>query len=453
VEKLRAAGRALATRPWVVMPLVVVIALGGWWGWKTFAGSSSAAAGFGSQIVEVTEGTMDQVVTSEGTVAVADQQDASFTSSGTVTAVNVTAGQTVTAGQVLATIDSAALTSDVASAESALAKAEAQLSDDTSSGASSAQLAADRTSITSAEDQLSAAQEALAGAQLVAELDGTVASVDLTVGEQLGSSGASGTSMTGSESGSGASGSSLGSDSSSSTPGGATGDSGSTDSSTSSAQIVVVSTSSYVVELSLDATEVAEVAEGQPATITLVSSTSSSSSGIQGGPFPGGGFPGAGAQQQSDSSGDTTSRQIAGTSAATGTVTSVSSVADASSGVAEYAVTVSFTDTSGSYNAGASVSVAITYAQTGETLSVPSRAVTTADGVSTVQVSTSGGTTSRTVTTGVTVDGMVQITDGLSAGESVVISGPTGMPGGATGNATDGDQQLEMPTGVVPGGS
>jgi hypothetical protein len=64
VEKLRAAGRALATRPWVVMPLVVVIALGGWWGWKTFAGSSSAAAGFGSQIVEVTEGTMDQVVTS-----------------------------------------------------------------------------------------------------------------------------------------------------------------------------------------------------------------------------------------------------------------------------------------------------------------------------------------------------------------------------------------------------
>jgi macrolide-specific efflux system membrane fusion protein len=453
VEKVRAAGRALATRPWVVMPLVVVIALGGWWGWKTFAGSSSAAAGFGSQVVEVTEGTMDQVVTSEGTVAVADQQDASFTSSGTVTAVNVTAGQTVTAGQVLATIDSAALTSDVASAESALAKAQAQLSDDTSSGASSAQLAADRTSITSAEDQLSAAQEALAGAQLVAELDGTVASVDLTVGEQLGSSGSGGTTMTGSESGSGASGSSLGTDSSSSTPGGATGDSGSTDSSTSSAQIVVVSTSSYVVELSLDATEVAEVADGQPATITLVSSTSSSSSGLMGA-FPGGGFPGAGAQQQADSSGDTGSRQIAGTSAATGTVTSVSSVADASSGVAEYAVTVSFTDTSGSYNAGASVSVAITYAQTGETLSVPSRAVTTADGVSTVQVSTGDGTTSRTVTTGVTVDGMVQITDGLSAGESVVISGPTGMPGGATGSITDGDQQqLQMPSGVAPGGS
>ena len=92
---------------------------------------------------------------------------------------------------------------------------------------------------------------------------------------------------------------------------------------------------------------------------------------------------------------------MSGTSAASGTVTDVSSVADASSGVAKYAVTVSFTDTSGSYNAGASVSVAITYAEVADALSVPSpggddhRA---APPPSTVQ--TDGGTETRTVQTG-----------------------------------------------------
>ena len=46
---------------------------------------------------------------------------------------------------------------------------------------------------TSANDALTNAQEALAGASLVATFDGTVASVDLTVGEQLGSGGTGGT--------------------------------------------------------------------------------------------------------------------------------------------------------------------------------------------------------------------------------------------------------------------
>jgi len=441
---------SLAARPWIVMPLVALVALGGWWGWKTTAGDSSSSAAAGSQVVEVTSGPMSQIVTSEGTVAVAEQQDASFSASGTVTAVNVAAGQKVAAGEVLASIDSAKLEAAVASAESDLADAEAKLSNDTSAGASSSQLEVDRTSVTSAEDQLAAARDDLDGASLVAEFDGTVASVDLTVGQQLASSGTGATSMTGTGTGSGASSSTLGSASPTAARGGAA-TASSTSSTSSTAQIVVVSSSSYEVELSLDATDVKNLSVGDKAKITLVTSSSSSAGGFPGGGFPGGGggFPGGGAVPGGGSGATgsgTSSRQVAGTSAASGTVTEVSSVADASSGVAKYAVTVSFTDTSGSYNAGASVSVAVTYAEVADTLSVPSRAVTTSSGTSTVTVQTDGGTQTRTVQTGLTVDGMTQITSGLSAGESVVLSTPTF--GGGGGQPTGG-----LPSGVsIPSG-
>ena len=85
-----------ARGPWVVMPLVAVIALGGLVDLEehTRAAPPSAPTGFGTQVVAVTSGPMDQSVTADGTVAVAQQQKASFASSGTVTAVNVAAGQT-----------------------------------------------------------------------------------------------------------------------------------------------------------------------------------------------------------------------------------------------------------------------------------------------------------------------------------------------------------------------
>ena len=97
----------------------------------------------------------------------------------------------------------------------------------------------------------------------------------------------------------------------------------------------------------------------------------------------------------------------------------------ASSGVAAYPVTVIFDDTSGQFNVGATVSVAIDYAEVADAVQVPSRAVTASDGTSTVTVrKDDGDDETRTVTTGLTADGMVQITDGLEAGEQVVIAAP-----------------------------
>ena len=188
---MKAIRRALF-RPWVVMPLAAVVALGTWYFVRS-GGEDEASAAVAQRTVAATSGPMDQSISADATVAAATTDELSFTSAGTVTAVNVEAGDEVTAGQVLATIDPTALVASASDAESTVADAEAKLSDDTTSGASEAQLAADQAKVDSANDQLASARAALAGAALTATVDGTVASVDLTVGEQLTSSGSGGT--------------------------------------------------------------------------------------------------------------------------------------------------------------------------------------------------------------------------------------------------------------------
>jgi macrolide-specific efflux system membrane fusion protein len=124
----------------------------------------------------------------------------------------------------------------------------------------------------------------------------------------------------------------------------------------------------------------------------------------------------------------------------------VGTVADASSGVASYPVTVAFSDTSGDYNVGANVTVEITYAEVTDAVQVPAFAVTTnTDGTSSVKVKTDSGTETRTVTTGLTSGTMVQITDGLEAGESVVIT----MPGRGNAGSDSGGGAPAMSGGPV----
>ncbi|MEZ5140257.1 MAG: biotin/lipoyl-binding protein [Acidimicrobiales bacterium] len=122
-------------KPWVVMPLVAMLALGGWWTLVRDDGTTATdGASTTDQVVEVTVGDMARTLTAEGTVEAADTEELSFTSAGTVTAVNVAAGDEVAAGDVLAEIDSAELGAAVAEAEAQVADAEAQLADDTDGG-------------------------------------------------------------------------------------------------------------------------------------------------------------------------------------------------------------------------------------------------------------------------------------------------------------------------------
>jgi multidrug efflux pump subunit AcrA (membrane-fusion protein) len=167
--------------------LVIALVVGGaWWFGVRDGGGTGVTTTTSEELVTVTRGPLTDTVSAEGTVAAADSADLRFGASGTVTAVTVGAGDQVVAGQVLATIDSAALEAEVEEARSDLADAEATLADDRASGASSTQVAVDEARIRTAQDTVTDAEEALAGATLTAEFDGTVASVNVSVGERLG---------------------------------------------------------------------------------------------------------------------------------------------------------------------------------------------------------------------------------------------------------------------------
>ena len=128
----------------------------------------------------------------------------------TVTAVNVTAGQQVTAGQPLATVDTLTMQQTLASANLTLAKAQATLVNDQTAltTAQDAQTTAadageDTTAaqakvataaaadhggpdpITTAQAAVDSAQTALNSATLVAPIDGIVSTVNVTVGQKI----------------------------------------------------------------------------------------------------------------------------------------------------------------------------------------------------------------------------------------------------------------------------
>ena len=300
------------TKPWVVMPLVALVVLGGWAMFFRSSASGTGTVQTTDQVVAATSGSIAETVSAQGTVAAAQTDNLNFASSGTVTAVNVKAGQQVSTGDVLAQIDSSSLQANLSQAQASAAQAAAKLSDDEAAGASSAQIAADETSVATANDKVTSAQTALDGAQLVATFDGTVSQVNLTVGEQLGNSGASGTTTTGTQSPSGGSTSNLGSSSGGSNAtanAGGNGNSGNSNNSSSSStpQIQVITSSSFTVDLGFDSTDISKIADNQSATISLSASTGNGFAGgfpggggfrgggfAGGGGFPGGGFAGAG---------------------------------------------------------------------------------------------------------------------------------------------------------------
>ena len=304
----------------------------------------------------------------------------------------------------------------------------------------------------------------------MATFDGTVSSVNLTVGEQLSSSGSGGTTPTGSGTGSGQSSSTLGSGST----GGLGGNNNSSSSSSSTAQIEVVSKGQYSVSLPVSSTDVTSLKVGDSVTLTVSTSSGTGRFGGFGGfagggafpAFPGGGGNGAtggnGANAGNGGTGDggtgtgngATGNGSANTGAtATGTVTAVGQVASASSGVAQYPVTVTFSTDNTQFSVGSTVTGAIQSVAADNVLQVPVRAITTdANGKTTVTVAldgkTNGRTATRTVQTGKSAGGMIEITSGLQEGDQVVVT--TTIPAGLATNGT-GTRNTSGGTGQFPG--
>lgn len=167
----------LLRRRTVVVPAVLALVAGG----GAVAWASNNGGGARYRTAAVTRGDVQQLLDLTGTVGAAEQAKVRFRTSGTVSAVKVTVGETVKRGQALATMDTGALQDAVTRAKATLAQAKATLESDsagpttpttpTASPTASASSAApkrgggDLSAVQAAEEQaLQQAQRALATA-------------------------------------------------------------------------------------------------------------------------------------------------------------------------------------------------------------------------------------------------------------------------------------------------
>jgi macrolide-specific efflux system membrane fusion protein len=360
----------------IAVVVVLLAGAGGLTYWLTSGSSTPTGLVVTTTTVPVTTGTIQQTVASSGTIEPASQASLNFAVSGTVTAVNVKAGQTVTAGEVLATVNTTALSEDVSAAQAQLAAANARLASDETSNAATTQIDSDQAAVTSAESSLSNAQTALNDGALTSTIAGTVASVSLNVGQQVSGTGT----------GSGGTGS---------------GGTGSTGTGTSSAQIVVVGTSSYIVNTTVDDTEIGQIVDGDQANIVPTGSTTTDY----------------------------------------GTVASVSLIGTQSSNVTTFPVVINVTgDPSGLY-AGSTASVSIIVKQLNNVTEVPTQAISyNSGGQATVTQVVNGSHVVKVVTVGAAASGETQITSGVKAGDKILEQSISfkGASGGAAGGGLFG---------------
>lgn len=349
-------------------------------------------------------GTVAQTVEATGTIAAAREADLSFQVGGQVTALPVTVGQQVSTGQVLATIDSAALPGQVAQAEATLAQNKAKR--DADDDATKAQRAADDAAVDASRAQLDSARKQLDKATLTATIDGTVAAVNLDVGQQV-AAGGGGSASASAGSGSAGSGAASGAAGAAGAAGGGS-TSTSTASSAATAQIVVVSTDAFVVDASVDDTQVGQLRTGQEVDVV-----------------PNG-----------------------ATTPVKGTVSTVGLLATQTSGVASYPVTVDVAAGTTGLHIGASARLSIVVNKVDTVLAVPTAAVRQESGGSVVDVVRDGKPVALPVTVGLVGGGRSEISSGLSAGAQVVLpdeiagtrpaGGLFGGGGGAGGGGAGG---------------
>ncbi|GHF86926.1 hypothetical protein GCM10017566_71000 [Amycolatopsis bartoniae] len=155
----------------------------------------------------------------------------------------------------------------------------------------------------------------------------------------------------------------------------------------------MISTGSYIVNASVDDTEVGQIKTGDQAVIT-----------------PNG-----------------------ATQPVYGTVSTVAVMASGSTSVPSYPVTITVTGSPTGLIAGASATVSIVVKQLTDVLTIPATAVHYNGSQATVDVMTDGKQTSRTVQLGQTSNGMIQVLSGLSEGEQVMVTGGGTQRTGGTG--------------------
>lgn len=330
--------------------------------------------------------TIQNAVSASGTLTPSVQEDVSFDVSGTVTSVDVAAGDTVTAGQQLATVDTLQLDAALLAAKADLADATASLSNarDEADGsdASDAQVAALAAKVDVAQAAVEDAEADRAGATLAAPVDGLVTAVDLAVGDAV----------------SGGSSSGAGPDASSDGGG------------TTSAQFTIVGTGTWEIAVSVGESDVALIEVGDQAEITVDGATEP----------------------------------------VYGTVGEIGLISTSTSGVAAYPVTVEVTGSPEGLHDGESADVEIVYERRTDVLTVPAAAVTTSGGRSVVtQEGADGEQVTTEVTVGVTSGNVVEITAGLAEGDEVLVTAFSPRSTGS-GDDSERSGQMPQFSGEMP---
>lgn len=369
--------KTLARRNVAIAVVIVLVGGGGLWWWTHRSSTTTTAAT--QTTVAASVQTLSQSISATGTITPAVQSNLRFATSGTVTSVAVKVGDKVSANQQVATIDPANAKIAVNLAAANVNAASASLTTaKSSSTTTAAQLAAANSQLASANAKLASAQASLTSTTLVSPIAGTVASVSMSVGDQVAGSGTS----------SGGSGGSGGSGSGSSGSAGAT-----------TAQIVVITTDSWTVTTSVSSGDLPSLKQGLQATILP--------SGSRTPIF--------------------------------GTVSTVGVVATTSGGVTTFPVTIAVTGSPAGLYAGGSANVSITVREIADALTVPTAAVQTANGQSVVMKVVNGQPVSAPVQVGMVQGPLTQITSGLAEGDQVIVEGRAGFgTSGSTGTRTRG---------------
>ncbi len=367
---------------WLGGALAVAVAGGGVW-WFGLRDDATAAPSATTQTVAASLTTLEKSVSASGTVAPTVLEEVSFEAAGTVTAVQVATGDTVEAGQALATIDTLQLNADLLEAKATLASARARLAsaedDDDGSDAAEAQVAAASAQVDVAQAAADAAQAQMDATTLLAPAAGLVTEVNLEVGDVVAGAG-----------------------------GGSAPSAGATSETTSGAQVVIVGTDSWTVDVTVDDSEVALIEVGDQAELTLEDATD----------------------------------------LVFGTVAEIGLVSTTTGGVAAFPVTVEITGQPEGVYDGVAADVEIVYERRTDVLTVPSAAVRTVDGASVVtQLDADGNEVETAVTVGETVGDVTEITDGLAEGDEVVVAVVT-----RTNDGEDNPQQggMQFPEGFDP---
>jgi multidrug efflux pump subunit AcrA (membrane-fusion protein) len=287
----------------------------------------------------------------------------------------------------MATLDTTALTDQVNAAEEQLTAANDRLASDQASGASTSTIDSDKAAVTSAQSSLSTARTNLNDASLTSSISGTVAQVNLTVGQQV-----TGTGASGGNSGNGSS-----------------ANNGSGGSGSSSGQIEVIGTNSYIISATVDDTQIGQISDGDQVNITPTGASTP----------------------------------------VYGTVGSFSLIGSQSSNVTTFPVTIDVTGSPSGLYPGASASVSIIVKQLNNVTEVPTAAISyDSSGQATVTEVVNGAHVVKDVTTGASENGETQIVSGVSPGAKILEQQIRfNAPGGGTGLLGGGNGGKGLPGG------